>query len=668
MRNCRIQIGLVLLATLLLSSHVHAQLSATDEARIITLRSNIQRLVENAPPVSAPDDNFQRTLRSLRGELVRLLLRKSGDLEGRINRLEEPGALPETLAIASEWRGKLKAINDEISSLDQALGGPLPLGPPATPAPLSAPTPAPTPATVPRERAVFETALASITPADLAAAVPENVPESSVSLCRVDGQPAGDKPSMYDRSVCALARDVLSENRTILLEADQANVLTILIAKLLTAKADEPESYAAFVTEAQERRIDQQVGAGPTSNASTSIVAKGGIPFLLGFAVENGAATQVEKDTSITFRLNPGGLINLFADRGFITAARANEDDPFMKFLGKTSVGLTFDTTRGDTPGVFTGRGQQLSEISARVEFFNDRDPRQKKYAAQWENLVATAGNKLANQSWKTTKILIDWNEKGVKNAPMTFRDPTLQVWLNQINDTLRNVDPALTGAERINAVAETINEQAANVPVALIPEDVVAALTDFASELKSYTDAKNEILDKIAKGRIFTLEYTNHREVNVSDTSNFNFIFSTGTGRRVDLTTNGSFTFFHTRPAPLSPAVAQPGRLRDFQFAGQIDVPFRVGEGQFDLWFSGRYTRLMEDATLSNGLTIPNTKGDIAVGQLGLQVPIKGLGVKFPISVTFANRTELVKEKVVRGNFGFTFNWDTLLSKLKPF
>jgi hypothetical protein len=44
------------------------------------------------------------------------------------------------------------------------------------------------------------------------------------------------------------------------------------------------------------------------------------------------------------------------------------------------------------------------------------------------------------------------------------------------------------------------------------------------------------------------------------------------------------------------------------------------------------------------------------------------GLGMKFPVSVTFANRTELVKERVVRGNFGFTFNWDTLLSKLKPF
>jgi hypothetical protein len=75
----------------------------------------------------------------------------------------------------------------------------------------------------------------------------------------------------------------------------------------------------------------------------------------------------------------------------------------------------------------------------------------------------------------------------------------------------------------------------------------------------------------------------------------------------------------------------------------------------------------LLEDASAATGLTIPNTKGDIAVGQVGLNIPIKSLGMKFPITLTFANRTELIKEKEIRGNFGFTFNWDTLFSKLKP-
>ena len=53
--------------------------------------------------------------------------------------------------------------------------------------------------------------------------------------------------------------------------------------------------------------------------------------------------------------------------------------------------------------------------------------------------------------------------------------------------------------------------------------------------------------------------------------------------------------------------------------------------------------------------------------GQLKLTIPVPGLtGVNFPISVSVANRSDLVNEKIVRGKFGFTFDLAKLLSK-KP-
>jgi hypothetical protein len=668
MKNQLLQIALVMLASLLLTVHTVGQQPLPAEEQIKSLRVNIQRMVENGPPTTSPDENHRKALLALRGQLLRLLLKKSGALESRIGNLESPGALPEVLAYAAQLRTDLKAVNDEINVIDQAVGGALPSSTPAPAAvpPVSAVTETPRVSLADAgERKDFDKAVASISSSDLEeAAIPNDVATTAVPLCNERGRPASVRFSIYDEAVCRLASDVATGQREIDLENDEQNLLTILTAKLLKARTGEGESYASFVSEAQDKRIDQQMGAGPTSNSATSIVSKGGIPYLLGFAVENGAATQTEKDTSITFRVNPGGLINLFADRGFITGYQASEKDPVLKFLRKTSVGLTFDTSRGDMPGIFTGRGQQLSQVSARVEFFNDRDPRQSKYAAAWERFVANEGVKLANQTWKTTTALVDWGGTG----DVTFKEPALQAWLNQMNQTVKDVDPALSSVERINAIAAIINNQADKVPVALVSDTAVESLTDFARETKSYTERKDELLDTIAKGRIFTLEYTNQREVNASDTSNFNFIVATGSGRRVDLTANGSFTFFHSRPPAVSPTSPRPGRMRDFQFAGQIDIPFKFGEGQFDIWFSGRYERLMEDATLPSGVVMPDTKGDIAVGQLGLNVPIRGLGIKFPISVTFANRTELVKEKVVRGNFGFTFNWDTLLSKLKPF
>ncbi|HNH83997.1 MAG TPA: hypothetical protein PL157_16620, partial [Acidobacteriota bacterium] len=56
----------------------------------------------------------------------------------------------------------------------------------------------------------------------------------------------------------------------------------------------------------------------------------------------------------------------------------------------------------------------------------------------------------------------------------------------------------------------------------------------------------------------------------------------------------------------------------------------------------------------------------DTAIGQVKLTIPVKGSGVKIPISVTFANRTELIKEKEVRGNIGITFDLDSIFAKFK--
>ena len=63
----------------------------------------------------------------------------------------------------------------------------------------------------------------------------------------------------------------------------------------------------------------------------------------------------------------------------------------------------------------------------------------------------------------------------------------------------------------------------------------------------------------------------------------------------------------------------------------------------------------------------LPNTKGTTAVGQLKLTVPVKGSGVRIPLSVTFANRTELITESVVRANVGLTYDLDVLFAKFHP-
>ena len=53
-----------------------------------------------------------------------------------------------------------------------------------------------------------------------------------------------------------------------------------------------------------------------------------------------------------------------------------------------------------------------------------------------------------------------------------------------------------------------------------------------------------------------------------------------------------------------------------------------------------------------------------IGKGQAKIKIPIAD-GIDLPISLTFANRTELIDEKEVRGQFGFTFDLSRLVKTL---
>jgi hypothetical protein len=49
---------------------------------------------------------------------------------------------------------------------------------------------------------------------------------------------------------------------------------------------------------------------------------------------------------------------------------------------------------------------------------------------------------------------------------------------------------------------------------------------------------------------------------------------------------------------------------------------------------------------------------------QAKLTIPVKGSGVRIPLSLTASNRTELIREKEVRANFGFTFDFDSIFAR----
>ena len=433
---------------------------------------------------------------------------------------------------------------------------------------------------------------------------------------------------------------------------DYFDLLVVMIAK---------KSTPAFLVEAVEADTSTQVGSEPSSGGTTSLVVKGGAPQVLGFAVENGALTRTIDKTNVTFRGNPMGIFHALKNHGFFESAIEDENDPITNLLRKTSFAFTFDTSRGDEPGVFTGTKQQLSSFSGRIEIINKRRPA--LYVKEWNDFLSTKVVAFSETLQKSINALVT-TESSVE---LKWRDAALQQWYADTQSALAN---AVT--DQLESVLRARLDQ---LPIADLSPATIAQLAGIEEQIGTYLSGRDEVLDKIAKGTLVTFEYTNKREVNAPDTSNFRFIAEKGTGGRVDLTFNASLTMFNNLDAlksfvALNPTLPAPRRLRDFQFAGQIDVPFGSVRdyGQFVLFAGGRYERLLENATTDLGEILPNTKGDIGHLQLGLKVPIKGTGFQIPFSVTFANRTELVKERTVRGNFGFTLDLDTLFAKFKPF
>jgi hypothetical protein len=408
------------------------------------------------------------------------------------------------------------------------------------------------------------------------------------------------------------------------------------------------EGRAQYVIDAENEKVDTQVGSDASSGGSTSLVTKGSVPSILGFAVDNGGLLRSSDGSTITFRGNVAGLAKAVAGKGFISGY--DEDSPAARFLRRTAFSFSFDTSRGDFPGTFTGSKQQISNYSVHLDLYNKRDPRLPRYREDWKAFLSGVSEAFVSQIGKSFDVLAD-------STTNTWNDPALKSWYVVTNAAIQSAPPQDVEAILLDALTKAPTDLA---------DTTVTELRGFDQHFKAWLDEREAILDKIAKAPIISFDYTNDRPLNAGTLSKFNLIGELGFGSRLDLTFNGALTLFNKKPT--TPGI---GRVRDFQFATQLDVPFGevgLGLGKPVLSFAGRYERLVADATTAAGTTLPNTRGDIGVGQIKLVIPIKNSGVRIPLSFSFANRTELIKEKEVRGNFGFTFDLDTIFAKFKPF
>jgi hypothetical protein len=439
-------------------------------------------------------------------------------------------------------------------------------------------------------------------------------------------------------------------------------------AFLLYAQA---RSAAVDAGPVEDARTDKQVGA-PAGAGSTSLVSKGAVPGILGFAVENGALSQTTNDTTVTFRGNLVGWLDLLKNQDFITSYQ--DGSGFVRGLRRVSYSFTLNTDTEPAPAASASGSpptldairaqleatkQQLAGYSVRVAILDQRDPR-------------TASNRAAIATFADTRLVELLRADDAFRSFLASADYNPK-WVNETVDLLADPSRPMTVAE-IQRVLYQRLEVLRLLMISRI-EGFDDAVAKNLLALNAYDKARRRLFESMQKRPLVAFEYLNTRSKDLPDTSTVRLIFEGQFGPHVDLTANAAMTFQGSGTATLPEPTTVSGR-RDFQFAGQMDVPLGgvaqrvsagIGIGAPVVAVAFLSQKLTDRAAVSfGGATIMAEPGWINVVQAKLTVPVKGSGVKIPLSISYANRTELLNEKDVRGHIGVTFDMDVLSSLVR--
>jgi hypothetical protein len=188
-----------------------------------------------------------------------------------------------------------------------------------------------------------------------------------------------------------------------------------------------------------------------------------------------------------------------------------------------------------------------------------------------------------------------------------------------------------------------------------MIDDGMMAQIDGFIeAELKSFTNLDKASLKAIQAIRnapqLSVAFFTKQRGVG-ADEHKGEVTFDYGMGDRLNLSLNGAFVYSDSKTIGGDTRVGDFGAKLKWQL-NRNKLRDLLNDRRpifFDLAANGKW---------GNGVN------SVLKAQAKLTIPI-GAGFELPLSLTVANRTELVDEKEVRGQFGFTFDFSKLIKSL---
>ncbi len=423
-------------------------------------------------------------------------------------------------------------------------------------------------------------------------------------------------------------------------------------------------------------RWNKEASDSAGASGSTSITSKGSVASLFSFAVENGALTRSESGTTLTFRTSPANVLAALRKGGWLAAGPSvpSYDGTFFSIAKRISFFVSFDASRGNSNNggtAFTGDKQQFAGWGTRYEIINKRDPRHPAYRQRFLDLMQKQGKPAAQQlqllakaSGPSVALKSKFKEITDALAASIKSHPSDE---NAILEDYKRADPKFQDMMCVLSTSTATEDQN-------VFKETAKASEKIADLLLSEADLFNDI----SRSLTLAVEYNFTKQANTNgtlpgnmtpatgkfpDLGNINLVAAKGFRDGPEFTFNAGFTWFQGLPAG-----STSGSIRDFRTSGQLDFPLPEIKqiGKLTLSVAGLYLSLFEEPlgqqVVVNDVPI-TTKGNVGLVQGKLTVPTKN-AVSIPISVTWASRTELIKESDVRGNIGITLDLDKLFAK----
>jgi hypothetical protein len=370
-------------------------------------------------------------------------------------------------------------------------------------------------------------------------------------------------------------------------------------------------------------------------------------------------------------------------------------------------------------PVTFTASGKEVTAWNARFVLWNARDNVSKDFQSKWDAALkstgtatpssggsaggkgaaggggagggAAAGKGAAKPAPDTTsadgsvtsttqltsaaKALIKPLEDLIASAQIP--QPDFDKWHNDSVSALKAVDLKNTDA------VSRVWRQRVDLYLAMVQNNnpkVNEAAIAFIQAMSLYDFEQRAFVEAIETKPVATFEYTNNRPLGQASTSNFRLIFDKGFKNGLSLTANGAGTVYNSALPQNIPGVS---RFRDAQFALQVQKDLGtvalLGAAALSATYYFQYQNSpavlnVSPGSLPSGITFTGlpadatqvfaTKGDIHVGQIRLVLSPGQSSVRFPLAISYSNRTELIPKPTWKAQLGISYDFDSLFTK----